>query len=102
MPTIKSSYRDISDYRNTNVFDEGNGKSVVLYSTVIYDHDRSDGTITLHHDGHTTATTKRRMNECLRAGDWPWSVVQEDYEWFIVDDRTGERVEFNDPHTIEL
>jgi hypothetical protein len=102
MPTIKSSYRDISDYRNTTVHDNGNGRAVVLYSTLIFDHDRSDGTITLRTGGHTTATTKRRMNECLRAGDWPWSVVQRDHIWYVEDDRTGKRVEFNGPHVIDL
>lgn len=115
MPTTKSSYRAISEYSNTTVrsidsqtdnrsttASRSRGRSVVLYNTEVFRHDRVNGTITLRHDGHRTATTKRRINECLRASDWPWRVYQEDFEWYIRDQRTGETVPFDDPHTIDL
>lgn len=44
----------------------------------------SDRSIFLNSGGHTTTTTKRRMNEVSKTFDLGYTVVQRDYSWFVV------------------
>lgn len=83
MATKKDNWTDIENYRNTeHTYD--NGHTCTLYSTEIFRFDYIHSTLTLRHGGHTTATTKRRMNECLRACDLrDWGVYQEDRVWYV-------------------
>lgn len=89
MPTKKQSFSDISDYRNTEVTETEHGWRVRLYNTRIFSLDYSKGTLYLNHGGWKTDTTKRRINECLLAAGLPYSILQEDFTWYVY--KNGER-----------
>lgn len=60
----------------------------------------SDGTITLNSGGYKTTTTKRRLNEIARLGQYGYDSVftvhQKDYNWYVNGD-----IPFEDGMTLE-
>lgn len=70
-----------------------NGNTLITYhSTVIVEFDPD--CVILRTGGYATVTTKRKMNQAARQFDLPYSVIQRDFDWFVVT-ATGE-YPFND------
>lgn len=71
--TKKGAYRDVS-------IKMASGKIIHYYHQhpVVVEHE--DGSITVSNCGHSTSTTKERINSYLPRG---YSVYQEDFDWYL-------------------
>ena len=56
--------------------------------------------IVLNSGGWQTITTKRRINECLKEWNLPFSVYQKNYNWFV--DTPSGTIPFNDNMEIKF
>jgi len=68
----------------TKVAQDGNRIVVTFWNTQIFEFSKEPPYVILNSGGWRTATTKRRMNQCLRSvGLNNIRVFQKDFEWFV-------------------
>ena len=85
------AWNRLSNYK-TVVLSLDDMMTVTYHSTNIVRWD--DNKIILQSGGHTTATTKKKMNQTSYQFDLGYHVFQKDWKWFV--DYNGETLEFND------
>ena len=73
--------QDMLGKRKTKVIREGLDVSVKYHNTVVVRF--NPRCIILKHNGHTTATTKTRMNQTSRQFGLGFEVFQKDFDWFV-------------------
>jgi len=67
----------------TTVVRENGFTRVKYHNTNVFWYSHEGGNITLRHNGWTTDTTKRRMNQAFKEFDFDGYVYQRNYQWYV-------------------
>ena len=67
----------------TKVTKDGKTSTVTYHWTDVVTVDWEARTVTLNHGGHTTATTKLRMNQAATEWGLGYQVYQKDFDWYV-------------------
>lgn len=71
---------------------------VIYHSTVVIEW--GDKNIILNSGGWKTLTTKTRMNQAMNQYGLGYSVFQKDFEWHVVNQKTGAVIAYEDGMTL--
>ena len=80
----------------TSIRTESGRTKVRYHNTDVVEFDPAARKVILNSGGWRTATTRTRIAQACNQFDLGWKVIQENFDWFAWNWKTGEKVPFED------